>query len=34
MDKEIFGIKVRNYLSVIISLACAVCFWLYVNING
>ncbi len=32
MDKKIFGIKIGTYLSVLLSLVCAVVFWLYVNI--
>ncbi len=32
MDKKIFGIKLGTYLTVLLSLVCAVIFWLYVKI--
>lgn len=33
MDKKILGIKVGTYITVLLSLACAVAFWLFVKVS-
>ncbi len=32
MDKKIFGIRIGTYFTILLSLICALIFWLYVNI--
>ena len=34
MGRKILGIKLSTYLMILLSLVCAVIFWLYVNVNS
>ena len=34
MGKKFLGIKLSTYLVLLLSLVCAVIFWLYVNVNS